>query len=392
MRIAYICTDPGIPVFGCKGASIHIQEVLRSLLKAGAEITLFAQRIGGEPPADLAAIHLHRLPALPNDTAQLRAQAALAANDVLHQALAGYPPFDAVYERYALWSDAGMAYARQTGCKGILEVNAPLIEEQKRYRTLPLEAQALRILHSVLTNADLIVAVSPGIKAYLMQFPPTKQKVHVVANGVDPLRFGQAITIRRERQTHHSQRETVIGFLGTLKPWHGVDTLIDAFALLYQRGNPVRLLIVGDGPEYASLSDRVERQGLSDWVHFTGALPHTDIPARLAEMDIAVAPYPALPDFYFSPLKIYEYMAAGLPVITTQVGHLEQIVVAGETGMVVAPDNPPALCGALETLVADHAWRCQLGANGRQSIIQNQSWDAVVQQIFRLADLVLPEG
>ncbi|MFC3396812.1 glycosyltransferase family 4 protein [Brenneria rubrifaciens] len=392
MRIAYICTDPGIPVFGCKGASIHIQEVLRSLLKTGADITLFAQRTGGEPPAELAGVHLHRLPALPDDTPEVRAQAALAANHHLQQALMRYPRFDVVYERYALWSAAGMAYARQTGCKGILEVNAPLIEEQKRYRVLPLEAEALRILRSVLTHAATIVAVSPGVKAYLTQFPQARQRVYVVPNGVDPLRFSQAISIRQARLTHGPPRDSTIGFLGSLKPWHGVETLIDAFALLHLRGNPVRLLIVGDGPQHASLSDRVARLGLSDRVHFTGALPHTEIPARLAEMDIAVAPYPALPDFYFSPLKIYEYMAAGLPVIATRVGHLASVVEEGKTGLLAAPDNPLALCHTLEKLVVNRTLCCQLGENGHRAIIANQSWDAVVQRIFRLANSILPEG
>ena len=83
MRVAYICADPGIPVFGTKGASVHVQEVIKGMLQRGLDVTLFAQRLGGEPPSELKEIKIRTLPELPNHSATERA--ALAANKTVEQ-------------------------------------------------------------------------------------------------------------------------------------------------------------------------------------------------------------------------------------------------------------------------------------------------------------------
>jgi glycosyltransferase involved in cell wall biosynthesis len=380
VKVAYLCADPGIPVFGHKGASIHIQEVLRALLAQGMTITLFAQRLGGPVPAEFHEINIEPLPPLsPDIHGERRARQALEANGWVTEQLALSGPYDVVYERYSLWSHAGMTFARKAGITGILEVNAPLIEEQRKYRQLPLEQEAEQTLRQVLTNADTLIAVSPGVKTWLESFPESGGNVHVVANGVDPARYPARKVARNN--------PAVIGFVGSLKPWHGVQTLVEAFHLLHQRGRPVRLSIVGDGPEYPQLHTQLKQYGLRSFCHFTGAVDHAKVPALLATMDIAVAPYPQLAGFYFSPLKIYEYMAARLPVITTRVGHLPEVVAEGKTGLLVKPDNALALCIAIECLLDDVPLCQRMGDAGRQQVEQNQSWQSITAQIWRLAGL-----
>ncbi|CAM4009257.1 glycosyltransferase family 4 protein [Serratia silvae] len=380
MKVAYLCADPGIPVFGHKGASIHIQEVLRALLAQGMTITLFAQRLGGPVPAEFQEINIEPLPPLSANThREERARQALEANSWVTEQLALTGPYDVIYERYSLWSHAGMTFARKAGITGILEVNAPLIEEQRKYRQLPLEQEAEQTLRQVLTNADTIIAVSPGVKTWLENFPESGNKIHVVANGVDPARYPARKAVRNN--------PAVIGFVGSLKPWHGVQTLVEAFHLLHQRGRPVRLSIVGDGPEYLQLRTQLTQYGLLSFCHFTGAVDHLNVPTLLAAMDIAVAPYPQLAGFYFSPLKIYEYMAARLPVITTRVGHLPEVVSEGKTGLLVPPDDALALCIAIEHLLDDVPLCQQLGDAGRQQVEQNQSWQSITALIWRLAGL-----
>ena len=171
MRVAYICADPGIPVFGTKGASVHVQEVIKGMLQKGLDVTLFAQRLDGDVPEELKNIIIRRLDKLPKYSAEIRARAALDANAKLVTMLEAEAPFDMVYERYSLWSNAGMQFANKHGCAGILEVNAPLIEEQKKHRELPLEDEAQAIAESVFADADAMIAVSPGVKQYLETFP-----------------------------------------------------------------------------------------------------------------------------------------------------------------------------------------------------------------------------
>src|SRR5262249_42054172 len=142
MRIAYICADPGVPVFGRKGCSVHLQEILRAFQECGARVELFATRLGGDPPPDLRAVPVHPLPAVPKGELAARERAALALNADLDAALrrgtraSGSGRFDLVYERYSLWGQAGMEYAAGVGVPGLLEVNAPLLEEQAEHRGL----------------------------------------------------------------------------------------------------------------------------------------------------------------------------------------------------------------------------------------------------------------
>lgn len=380
MKIAYICADPGIPVFGQKGASIHIQEVLRVLLKQGADITLFARRPGDNIPDAFRRVKVVPLPSLPAAAQEeARARSALGANADLTALLNAAGPFDLVYERYSLWSHAGMSWAARNGTPSVLEVNAPLIEEQRKYRTLPLEEEAFATLNTNLRHAGTLIGVSRGVTAWLESFPPARGKVHEVENGVDPTRF-----ILREKKP---DAPVTLVFVGTLKPWHGLSTLVDAFILLHARNVPVTLSIIGNGPEYEPLRARLDQHGLLPATRFSGSVPHDAVPGLLADADIAIAPYPRLENFYFSPLKIYEYMAAGLPVVTSRVGHLDTLVSEGETGLLVPPEDPPALCDALTRLIDDPALRRHLGQAGRLRAERAHSWEQAVNRILRLASV-----
>src|SRR6185436_18921030 len=121
-RIAYICADQGVPVFGKKGCSIHVQEVIRALRRRGAQVQLFAARLDGNPPSDLRDLVVHTLPCPDNCDRAERECASQRANAILAGLLKEAGPFDFVYERYSLWSFAGMDHAAATGVPGLLEV------------------------------------------------------------------------------------------------------------------------------------------------------------------------------------------------------------------------------------------------------------------------------
>jgi len=118
MRVAYICADLGVPIFGTKGCSVHAQEVLRALRACGAEIELFAARLDGDPPPDLRSLRVHELPSLAGSDLAARERAALGANRSLVAALEGAGPFDVVYERYSLWSFAGWSTPARGASRG----------------------------------------------------------------------------------------------------------------------------------------------------------------------------------------------------------------------------------------------------------------------------------
>src|SRR5699024_11508053 len=102
--------------------------------------------------------------------------------------------------------------------------------------------------------------------------------------------------------------------------------------------------------EAEEIEARAREAGIDDAMDRTGAVRPQQVPELLRQMDVAVAPYPQQADFYFSPLKVYEYLAAGLPVVATSVGDLPAVLDDGALGELVPPDDPEAMADALTRL------------------------------------------
>lgn len=388
MRIAYVCADPGVPVFGRKGCSVHVQEILRAFAGRGARIDLFAARWGGEQPDDLRDIGCHELhgfkhPPDATDTSSLQ-----QANAALMDRLDRNGPYDLVYERYSLWSYGGMQFARNSRIPGILEVNAPLIEEQARYRELTAPAFAGQVARQAFQDAHVIAAVSSQVADYLENFPKVSGRVPVIPNGINPERFSSHEAPEGGDRSNHF----TVGFVGSLKQWHGLSTLVESFVALHRICPDSRLLIVGDGPERENLLDQLASAGESVLAaaSLTGAVPAREVPRYLSRMDVGVAPYPAMPNFYFSPMKIFEYMAAGLPVVASRVGDLPHVMRDGIDGIFHTPGEAAELTALLIRLRRDSTLRRRLGQNARTTVLRNHTWEKNAERVLSLAGVTDP--
>jgi glycosyltransferase involved in cell wall biosynthesis len=380
MRIAYVCADPGVPVFGCKGCSIHVQEVIRALRRLNHDVTLLATRIGGRPPVDLADLSLLRLPAIGTGSPTQREQAALAANGGLADALERSGPFDLIYERHSLWSYAAMEFAARAEVPGFLEINAPLVEEQARYRGLVRAESARRAVERAFRAATARLVVSQGVAQRLGAWGHA-DNVHIVPNGVDPARFDRRFELQSEPDTP----AFTVGFVGTLRPWHGVETLLEACARARRVLPALRLLIVGDGPLRRAIERDLPRLGIEHISSLTGAVTASRIPEQLARMDVAVAPYPSLDGFYFSPLKLFEYMAARKAVIASAIGQVEEVIIDGVNGLLCPPGDVDALVKALIRVHDDANLRKRLGEEARRTVERHHTWDGTARRILTLA-------
>ena len=377
MKVVYVCADLGIPVFGKKGCSIHVQEVMRGLQKQGCDVELLTTRMGGIAPQDLGDVVVHKLPNIPKGEISMREKMALGINDDLVDKLESLGNFDLVYERYSLWSYGAMEFAQKQGIVGLLEVNSPLITEQVNHRGLIDVDGAKKVAERVFQAATAVIAVSEEVKKYIMNYVES-DKIYVIPNGVNPERFSQINT--------YTKSETfTVGFVGTLKPWHGLSILTEAFFRLHQKVPQARLLIVGDGPERENIETELSARGLDHYTQFTGAVNPEQVPELLAKMDVAVAPYPAQIDFYFSPLKVYEYMAAGLPVVVSKIGQLVDLIEPEIDGIFCPPGDAIALADALEKLWRSPTLRQNLGQAARQKVMKYHTWDTIAKQILDIA-------
>jgi len=381
MRIAYVCTDPGIPVFGRKGASVHAQAVLRELARAGHELHLLTPRPGpDERPAGLDGVTVHVLPAVGRGSAaerEVRAQASDAAVAAVLDALAP----DLVYERYALWGRTASAWAARASVPAVLEVNAPLVDEQATFRELADTAGAEAVARDALSAAGTVVCVSDAVADWVRGVSRHPERVVVEPNGVDPERVHPGA-----RPVAEATAATfTVGFVGTLKAWHGLDLLVDAVARLAATDPSWRLLLVGDGPMAGPLAEQASQLGLGDRLELTGAVDPADVAAHLHRMDIACAPYPAGGHAYFSPLKAYEYLAAGLPVVASAVGQLPAALDHGRLGRLVPAGDVDALARELGAVRADVAWRAEVGPAARRAALERHTWTAAVERVLAAA-------
>jgi glycosyltransferase involved in cell wall biosynthesis len=178
-----------------------------------------------------------------------------------------------------------------------------------------------------------------------------------------------------------------VGFVGSLKPWHGVEQLIQAYEQLCHSGFALRLVIAGDGPDRERLESLVRAlpKHVVESIEFLGMVPHPAIPCLLATLDAAVAPG-VLSDTYFSPLKIFEYMAAGLPIVAARQGQTASLIEHGTTGLLYNPGDTADLARALFELRANPVQSVRMGENARQSVLAHHTWDQRCDAIMEIVE------
>jgi glycosyltransferase involved in cell wall biosynthesis len=321
---------------------------------------------------------MHGIPGvLPERRARTEVVAAVDAQAQALTELAGRHEVDAIYERFSLFSAAGVRVAREFGLAHALEVNAPLREEAARYRTLPHPELAIALEEEVMDGTDRVLAVSRALAETLIDQGLAASKVEVVPNGVAAHRFPEP---RRDR------RRFVVGFAGSLKPWHGVETLVDAVSAVPE----VHFEVLGAGP----LEDTLSRVP-SDRITRLGVRPHQEVLEHMAGWDAGLAPFAPVERFWFSPLKVLEYMAAGTCPVVSDVGDARQTLGGGERGVLVPPADAGALAYAIRGLASDREHARRLGRRAREWVREHRSWSinaARALAALRAPILVDPAG
>ena len=387
MRVAYLNADCGIPVFGDKGASVHIQEMVRAMQGAGAEVRMIATRLGKEASqgTEFQVVHAVRKenPRISTEGREAKEESNIADAEAARQALLRLYkewPFDMIYERYSLWSRAGVEAATALNIPHVVEVNAPLLIEQQEYRKLALGSVAATIEKDVFSQAHAIVTVSTELRQYVIAHGAQAERVTAIGNAVDPARFNANIL---PRELGIPQGAFTVGFTGSLKRWHGVDVMMEAFRMAHAKAANLHLLVIGDGPERGWIDGYVRGARLEHAVTMTGWMNHDDLPSALAAIDVAIAPYPESSDFYFSPLKLFEYLASGRAIVASRIGQIIELVRDDENGVLVQPGNAEELANALLALRADPARSGRLAAAAAREGAKH-SWQRNAEHVLAL--------
>jgi glycosyltransferase involved in cell wall biosynthesis len=410
MKILYLSMDPGIDPGGQGGGSIHIRSFVQALAEVGQQVTLVCSAGGNEHDFDTnlgAAVHLvplvgwnHALARGLRHANRLTGRTTRGHADIvraLHnfrfaaraRAVARELKPDLIYERYSLWGMSGLWLARELGIPWVLEVNAPLVYEQQRYRagvTCPPVARWVE--RRIWQKADLVLAVSESLRNHMQRSGVDAARIQVLPNAVNPELFRMASEGSEIRKRLKVDGRFTVGFVGTFRPWHGVELLLSAFEDLHRVDPLTHLLLVGDGPLRPGFEDQIRNAGLQEAVTFAGRIAHQEVPQYLAAMDVAVAPYPALDEFYYSPLKLFEYMAAGRPVVASRVGQVAEILMEGATGLLFEPGDRASLFRCLQRLRKDATLRNELGRNAA-AFCSEHTWNRNAARLIHWVEPLL---
>lgn len=276
-----------------------------------------------------------------------------------------------VYEIRAFWEDA--AVSNGTGTEGSI-----------KYRL----TRALE--NHVIAGAEQVVTICQGLKDDLVSRGVPASKITISPNGVDLALFGEAAP--REPELAHRLGlgdGPVIGFIGSYYDYEGLDDLIAAMPLLREREPAAQLLLVGGGPMEAALRQQAQASPAADAFHFVGRVPHSEVERYYALIDVLAFPrkQSRLTDLV-TPLKPLEAMAQGRLVAASCVGGHRELITAGKTGILFAPDDPAACAKALADLLDRRETWEDLREAGRAHVAAQHDWKRNVlryQDVYRAA-------
>ena len=347
MRIACLATDPGSPYGGREGGSVQLEELVEALAREGARVLALAPSLSRDAAQPAAGATLEELPAAASGNAELERSDWIEARLMRFGA-------DALYERLALPSAAGSRAAARLGIPHLVHLDKPLLAESRRCRPNQGGSDgAARLEREVLARAERVFTASSPLAMHALRCGARRVEV-----------FPGAVAIERHPNRRRTCERPVAVFAGRVRPWHGIETVAAAWRLLGEAA-PV-LVIAGDAGEASELLESVGAVLL-------GPIPHRQVPAVLAEADIGLAPYAREAPIHLSPLKLFEYMGAGLASVAGELPATHELVSA-EQALLVPRGDPEALAAAVAELAVDEPQRDRLGRTARALVAGAHTW------------------
>ncbi len=338
------------------GQSVHVEELVAAFRALGHEVVVVGpgfyddSGFGGE--SRLVSVLRRLLPGALGELSEIAYN--ILAYRRLSRACRALRP-DLIYERYNLYYLAGAWLAKRTKIPFFVEVNSPLAEERDKHGGLKLRAVARACERFVWRAGKNVLAVTEVLRGHVLAAGVDPARARVVPNGVVLERFSQAPGTANEIP--------VLGFVGFVRDWHGLDEAIRAMA--DNPAIPAAFTIAGDGPALPGLRALAASLGVADRVTFAGLVPHEDVPATVAGFDIALQPRVVE---YASPLKNFDYMAAGRAIVAPDQPNIREILAHERTALLFDPARPGAMWDAVARLLADPALRARLGAAARAEL------------------------
>ena len=420
MNIAHLYQESGIQFHEPHAAQLHIYHTMHGLQHAGHQATLLALQgrqvlctedlnifksdkrlaghygqlgLSGAAPFKQVESGVRRLQSelkLP----YLALFDSYRMADACRQNLKGY---DLIHERFNLLAIGGALASRKLGLPFVLEVNADLLE-QRKYKGTPERGLrrlfAIRATQLCFKAAAKIICISMDLKDHLhRQWNIEAHKLAVLPCAADVEAFRP--NHKAELVRHHLglTTEPIVIWVGGFYPWHDIDLLLESFTKVLQKQPRARLVLVGDGQTRPAVAQKVMRNGLRHAVIMTGAVAHTSVPEMVSIAEVAVVPatpVPASRGGTGTPLKLFEYMAAGKAIVATALNQAAEVIQDGYNGLLVEAGDSHGFAEAILALLSDSEKRARLGQNARQQAVENFSWEQYTRRLEEIYLSVVP--
>lgn len=292
---------------------------------------------------------------------------------------------DIIYSRLAPYSFSPPLFSKLFKVPLIVEMNGILREELEINKKSAIDYNIskffLNLTESInFSSASKIVAVTPGIQDYIQtnyNFNP--HDIEVIPNGVNSNLFRPIDITTAKRYVGLKNDITYIGFVGNLAGWQGLESLIQAIPKISNICPDTHFIIVGDGKLKQDLIDLTERLQISDKVIFTGSVPYEEVPHYINACEICVVFKKSLQSGY-SPLKLFEYLSCGKPVVASNVPGFELLEECA-AGLLAESDNPEDLSLKIISLLHDDQVCQKMGENGRKFVLNGYTWESSAKKI-----------
>jgi glycosyltransferase involved in cell wall biosynthesis len=285
---------------------------------------------------------------------------------------------DLVYERSEYLQDASVAIVKKNKIKHYIEVNSPFVQEMKHLEGISLWTSLGHFKEKrKYKSADKVWVVSSALKEFLVnRYQIDSSKILISPNRINKEEFERIIPLPFDIKT--SQKQVVIGFVGSMLPHHDVEDLIEAFGIVKRKNMDVLLCIVGGGSLLDNLIQKVKEQQLTESVRFIGKVPHQQVPSYIQQMDICVMPGS---NWYGSPIKIFEYGILGKAVIAPNNGPVNDVMEDLKDGILIEK-GAEAIANAMIQLIENPDLRQRIGQHFKSTIEAEYQWEHAAKMII----------
>lgn len=397
MKILYYSPHPNLALNSNSGYGTHMREMIAAFRRADHTVEPFI--MGGldeqyDSSAELSkkrkALNIIKN-TIPNILWQTAKDLRLIKQDKsferhLREKIKNFEP-DLIYERASYLQPSGVRAAKKEGIPHILEVNSPDVEEKK---TLSgghslLMSYAARIEQELLETTDVAAVITTSLKEYFdRKYESQKVDFVITPNAINKHRIQwKHENVEIIRTDYELTDSLVLGFVGSLLPWHGVDLILKAFKEINRSHHfNIKVLIVGDGEGITQLKNLSREFEIDRNIIFTGRVPHDHVFDYIEAMDITI--YPGSKEnknWYGSPVKLFEYGAMGKPIIIYDQKPIRDVMVHDIDGILIEPEVDQ-LVSAIRRLIENEELRKRMGKNFQSKVLNEYTWDKNVERVL----------